>query len=75
MPRITVASQNPVKLNAALAAFQQMFPGRGFMVDGVAVPSGVPDQPTSLSETMTGARTRAENARAAAPASDLLARH
>ncbi len=70
MPRITVASQNPVKLNAALAAFQQMFPGRGFTVGGASVPSGVPDQPTSASETMEGARVRAENARAAKPASD-----
>ncbi|MDE2634751.1 MAG: inosine/xanthosine triphosphatase [Chloroflexota bacterium] len=70
MPLITVASQNPVKLNAAQAAFQQMFPQQRFSVDGVSVPSGAPDQPTSLSETMEGARNRAENARAARPGSD-----
>ncbi len=70
MPRITVASQNPVKLRAALAAFQQMFPGRGFQVASAAVPSGVPDQPMSVSQTMEGARNRAGNARAASPASD-----
>ncbi|MCY3978746.1 MAG: inosine/xanthosine triphosphatase [Chloroflexi bacterium] len=70
MPHITVASQNPVKLNAAQAAFQQMFPPQRFSVDGVSVPSGAPDQPTSLSETMEGARNRAENARAARPDSD-----
>ena len=70
MPRITVASQNPVKLKAAQAAFQQMFPAQSFIVDGVSVPSGVPDQPMSVSETMAGAENRAENARAAAPAAE-----
>lgn len=70
MPRITVASQNPVKLNAALAAFQRMFPAQSYVVDGVSVSSGVPEQPTSVSETMEGARNRAEQARAAAPESD-----
>ena len=70
MARITVASQNPVKLMAALAAFQQMFPAADFAVDGVSVRSGVPDQPTSVSETMAGARNRAENARVAEPESD-----
>ena len=70
MPHITVASLNPVKLNAALAAFQQMFPQQRFSVDGVSVPSGVPDQPTSLSQTMEGARNRANNAHAARPQSD-----
>ena len=70
MPRITVASLNPVKLNAALAAFQQMFPAQSFVVDGLSLPSGVPDQPTSLSQTMEGARNRAEKARAARPESD-----
>jgi inosine/xanthosine triphosphatase len=70
MPQITVASLNPVKLHAAIAAFQQMFPAQDFVVAGVSVPSGVPDQPTSQSETMQGARNRAENARDARPASD-----
>jgi len=70
MPRITVASQNPVKLKAAQAAFQQMFPAQSFSVDGVAVSSGVPDQPRSVGETMEGARNRAENARVAEPESD-----
>ena len=70
MPYITVASLNPVKLNAAIAGFQQMFPARNYHVKGVSVPSGVPDQPTSLSQTMEGARNRAENARAARPDSD-----
>ena len=70
MPQITVASLNPVKLRAAQSAFQQIFSRQSFDVSGVAVPSGVPDQPLSLAETMQGARNRAENARAAQPDSD-----
>ena len=70
MPKITVASQNPVKLKAALTAFSRMFPGGSFEVAGVSVPSGVPDQPMSLNETIAGAKNRAENARAAAPEAD-----
>ena len=69
MPRITVASQNPVKLRSSLAAFQQMFPAQSFSLCGVSVPTGVPDQPMSLRQTMAGARIRAERARAAAPES------
>ena len=70
MPRITVASLNPVKLRAAQAGFQRIFPQQRFSVSGAAVPSGVPDQPMSLAETLLGARNRAENARAAQPGSD-----
>ncbi len=70
MPLITVASLNPVKLRAAQAAFQQVFPQQRFDVDGLAVPSGVRDQPLSLAETTKGARNRAENARAARPNAD-----
>lgn len=70
MPIITVASRNPVKINAAQAAFTQMFPGESFTVAGFSLPSGVPEQPTSLRQTMQGARNRAENARAAQPDSD-----
>ncbi len=70
MPQITVASLNPVKLRAALNAFQQIFPAQSFDVSGIAVPSGVPDQPMNVAETMQGARNRAENARAARPESD-----
>ena len=70
MPKITVASQNPVKLRATQAAFAQIFPQQVFSASGAAVPSGVPDQPMGLAETMQGARNRAENARAAQPESD-----
>ena len=70
MPSITVASQNPVKIRAALEAFERMFPSDTFSAEGVAVASGVADQPSSLDETMLGASNRANNARSAKPDSD-----
>ena len=72
MPQITVASQNPVKLNVPPSPPSSRCSPRNsvFDVDGVSVPSGVPDQPSSVSQTMEGARNRAENARAARPESD-----
>ena len=70
MPLITVASKNPVKLNAARIAFARMFPGEQYEVSGISAPSGVADQPMSRAETMTGALLRAENARQAQPNSD-----
>ena len=70
MPHITIASGNPVKLRATIAAFKRMFPERAFTADGVAVASHVPDQPMSQAETIAGARNRAENARDARPGSD-----
>ena len=62
MPKIIVASKNPVKMRAALAGFQKMFPREQFEVEGVSVLSGVKDQPTSDGETFRGAMARAENA-------------
>lgn len=64
---IIVASQNPVKINAALEGFSKMFPDSNFTVRGVNVASGVPDQPLSDSETLRGALNRAQNARTEAP--------
>jgi inosine/xanthosine triphosphatase len=62
MPKIIVASQNPVKINAALDAFHQIFPEQTFEVSGVSVPSGVSDQPMTSAETSQGAMNRATNA-------------
>lgn len=67
MQHIAVASLNPVKLRATKKAFERLFPDQRFSVSGAALPSGVADQPTSLAETMTGARNRAHNARRAQP--------
>lgn len=55
---ICVASQNPVKINAALSGFQRMFPDRLWEAKGISVPSGVSDQPMSCEETYQGALNR-----------------
>lgn len=63
MPTILVASTNPVKIQAALHGFQRMFPHETCTARGVAVPSGVSDQPMTSAETLQGAFNRAQNAR------------
>ncbi|GAO13687.1 uncharacterized protein UV8b_01683 [Ustilaginoidea virens] len=67
---VIVASQNPVKIGAALDGFSRMFPTSTFKVRGVSVPSGVPDQPFTDQETLQGAINRARNARNAEPGAD-----
>ncbi|MEO8334365.1 MAG: inosine/xanthosine triphosphatase [bacterium] len=61
--RIAVGSKNPVKIGAARAVFARLAPEAS--VDGVAVPSGVSDQPWGDDETIRGAVARAHAARAA----------
>jgi inosine/xanthosine triphosphatase len=70
MPTVIVASTNPVKMDATRRGFEAMFAEGEFHIQGVAVPSGVSHQPMTDVETLTGARTRAENARAAQPDAD-----
>lgn len=70
MPRVVVASVNPVKIETARQAFTRMFADQTFEVSGVTVPSGVGNQPMTSEETRTGARNRAANARAAVPDAD-----
>lgn len=65
--RVVVASRNPVKLGAAAAGFERMFPGRAIEVEASDAPSGVADQPWSDAETLTGATNRATGARAERP--------
>jgi len=43
--KIIVSSQNPVKINASLKAFQTVFPKEKFKIQGISVPSNVSDQP------------------------------
>lgn len=64
---ILVASTNPVKIQAALAGFQRMFPQRRFDATGAAIPSGVSDQPMTDAETLLGATNRAHRARESQP--------
>lgn len=67
---IVVASKNPVKIAAALAGFQAMFPDTKFAVRAVNVPSGVSEQPLTDMETIQGALNRAQNAREAEQGAD-----
>lgn len=58
-----VGSRNPVKLLAVSDAVNAFWPDAA--VDGIAVESGVGDQPRSVEETFCGAATRARQALAA----------
>lgn len=70
MKTIVVASLNPVKAEAVLGGFQRAFPEKPFVVEPVAVHSGVDDQPMTDAQTCTGARNRAERARTRLPEAD-----
>ena len=70
MPQVIVASTNPVKIQAALAGFQRLFPEQSWEARGLSVPSGVGHQPMTDAETRQGALNRARAAQAAVPAAD-----
>ena len=55
--RIAVGSTNPVKIGAVRAVFAPLAPSAA--IEGIAVASGVPDQPWGDEETIAGAKTRA----------------
>lgn len=67
---VVVASQNPVKINAALKGFTSMFPVSTYTASGISVPSGVSEQPLSNDETLQGALNRVQNAHRAKPGAD-----
>ena len=58
--RVIVGSTNPVKIAAVRAVILRI--ASEAIVTGVAVPSGVPDQPFGDEETQQGARVRAHGA-------------
>lgn len=66
LQHVTVGSTNPVKIAAVRAVLARVAPH--VEVHGVAVASGVPDQPWGDDQTIAGARTRAERALAATSA-------
>src|SRR5450759_682321 len=70
MKTIVIASQNPVKIQAALHGFQRMFPDIEFETHQVNVASGVRDQPMSDLETLQGAMNRASGAQKLMPNED-----
>ena len=55
---IKVASANPAKIKAVASAFAEIFPAETLDVRGIAVPSGVADQPMTSDETLLGAMNR-----------------
>ncbi len=67
MIKIIVASKNPVKIEAALQGFREMFPKETFEAEGVSVASGVSDQPVGDEETYQGALNRVKGAKANYP--------
>lgn len=56
---VGVGSRNPVKISAVETALSDL---AGVRVEGVAVESGVPEQPWGRAETIDGAETRARRA-------------
>ncbi len=70
MKKIIVASKNPVKIQAALQGFQEMFPSEVFEAEGISVASGVSDQPMGNAETFLGASNRVQAAQQAMPNAD-----
>ncbi|WP_436927812.1 inosine/xanthosine triphosphatase [Halosimplex amylolyticum] len=64
MERVAVGSTNPVKVRATERVADELFEAD---VTGVAVDSGVSEQPTGRAETVTGAENRAARALEAAP--------
>ncbi len=66
---VVVGSENPVKIAAVQAVIARCAPNA--IVRGVAVESGVPDQPVGDEETQTGARQRARAALALTPTAQL----
>lgn len=68
MPKVSVGSQNPVKIDAVQEAFSKIWPEKQWVTKGVDVPSGVADQPVTDDESIKGAITRAKRAMSKSPA-------
>ncbi|OCH12408.1 MULTISPECIES: inosine/xanthosine triphosphatase [unclassified Aliivibrio] len=64
---VIIASLNPAKIHAVESAFTQAFPNINFVFQGIAVESGVADQPMSCIETKQGALNRVNNAKSLHP--------
>lgn len=81
-PVVVIATTNPGKIKAVKDAFEQMHPGLDIQYQSISVPSGVPDQPMTSEETLTGllsfstftnkkgAINRVKNAKKAIPQAD-----
>jgi inosine/xanthosine triphosphatase len=67
---LVIASTNPVKVQAALAGFQKMYPDTNISTKPINVASDVADQPMTDEETLTGATNRVANAMREQPDAD-----
>ncbi|WP_052283156.1 inosine/xanthosine triphosphatase [Kluyvera genomosp. 1] len=70
MHQVIVATTNPAKIQAILAAFDQIFGEGTCHIDAISVETGVPEQPFGSEETRAGARNRVANARQVKPEGD-----
>lgn len=70
MHQVVSATTNPAKIQAILAAFNQIFGEDCCQIDAISVDTGVPEQPFGSEETRAGARNRVANARLARPDAD-----
>jgi inosine/xanthosine triphosphatase len=70
MHHVVSATTNPAKIQAILAAFEQIFGEGSCHIDAISVDTGVPEQPFGSEETRAGARNRVANARAQRPDAD-----
>jgi inosine/xanthosine triphosphatase len=68
--KLVVASQNPVKVQAASDGFRQMFPNLPIKVLSLPAASDVAEQPMTDEETLLGAKNRVSNSFAAHPDAD-----
>lgn len=73
MTEIIIASKNPVKKQAILSGFHEVFSRQEFTITPVDVPSGVSDQPVGDEETRLGAANRLSAARNLHPDADYWA--
>lgn len=69
MYHVIVGSTNPVKVESVRRSFERVF-GRAPRIEGLAVPSGVADQPLSDTATRRGARNRVLAAQRRRPEAD-----
>jgi inosine/xanthosine triphosphatase len=62
MIKVAIGSTNPVKVESARIAFEQLWPDQKFEFKGINVKSGVSDQPMTLEDAIKGATNRAKRA-------------
>lgn len=62
MIKVAVGSKNPVKIESVRLAFEALWPGEKWQIEGIDIASGVSEQPMSDEESIKGAYNRARKA-------------